>query len=195
MLLRWLFHLVAGLSLLLMLTCCLAWIRSAFGACDILWRIHADREYVIGHSSGKLELGYVVYESSIDDVPFWEWNPGRNYGMDVEWDLSLATRETHFAGFDYYRQPEKKPNGPTPMPWVNELILIRVPLWFAVLFFSVLPLLWVRASMRRRLIRIRLERGWCTRCGYDLQGSAGACPECGTTMEKMHSTSQATRLS
>lgn len=31
----------------------------------------------------------------------------------------------------------------------------------------------------RRLRRLRLARGQCVACGYDLRGSSGRCPECG----------------
>ncbi len=43
----------------------------------------------------------------------------------------------------------------------------------------VFPVGCVMARLIRRASRLR--RGCCAACGYDLRGSAAACPECGTT--------------
>ncbi len=46
--------------------------------------------------------------------------------------------------------------------------------------------LWDR-GVRRRLARaIRINRGKCADCGYDLCESAGVCPECGAAIPQDH---------
>ena len=52
--------------------------------------------------------------------------------------------------------------------------LVAVPWWAVVLWFAVASLGCVLA-----LRRMRPGPGCCRACGYDLRGSAGACPECG----------------
>jgi rubrerythrin len=39
------------------------------------------------------------------------------------------------------------------------------------------PALWFRGRTRAKL---RSRRGLCPVCGYDLRGSPGRCPECGS---------------
>ena len=47
-----------------------------------------------------------------------------------------------------------------------------------ILLFSILPTYWLLT--RHRDPRRRAKLGLCIKCGYDLRGSAGTCPECGT---------------
>ncbi|HYE21152.1 MAG TPA: hypothetical protein VEA69_22080 [Tepidisphaeraceae bacterium] len=69
-----------------------------------------------------------------------------------------------------------------PKPFVYDHWFIAFPAWWAVVAFSIPPMLWTRAWVRRRRRRRRLATGQCLKCGYDLRGhAAGArCPECGT---------------
>lgn len=43
---------------------------------------------------------------------------------------------------------------------------------------ALLTALWSIAKLRKN--RLRLRRGLCAVCGYDLRASSGRCPECGT---------------
>lgn len=58
-------------------------------------------------------------------------------------------------------------------------IVIRVPHWF-ILLLSVL--MFTRGFYRSRVLRHRKRQGLCLNCGYDLRGSTGRCPECGTAI-------------
>ncbi len=57
--------------------------------------------------------------------------------------------------------------------------LFVVPYWFLSLAFSIGPLLWLRATLRRRRAGKRRSAGRCARCGYDLRATPDRCPECG----------------
>ncbi|MCX5658959.1 MAG: hypothetical protein NTW19_04465 [Planctomycetota bacterium] len=48
----------------------------------------------------------------------------------------------------------------------------------ALIIASVLPLIWLADQLIRRHRR-RCPAGNCQKCGYDLRGSPGDCPECG----------------
>ena len=55
--------------------------------------------------------------------------------------------------------------------------LIEIPFWSITVATGVLPLaVFVRSKFRRR----RVAKHACAECGYDLRGSPGQCPECGT---------------
>lgn len=64
----------------------------------------------------------------------------------------------------------------TEVTWFVEL-----PYWAIILVTGTLPLM--RSASRRRerqLRQRRLDAGLCPACAYDLRGSSGRCPECGT---------------
>ncbi len=54
---------------------------------------------------------------------------------------------------------------------------LTLPIWLVAVFFTIVPLLWLR---RRRIERRRNRPGFCQNCGYDLRATPKRCPECGT---------------
>ncbi len=55
---------------------------------------------------------------------------------------------------------------------------LSVPLWILLLLFATYPTLaFIRGPFRRYR---RRKRGLCVTRGYDLRGSPGRCPECGS---------------
>ena len=75
----------------------------------------------------------------------------------------------------------------TPPPiWRPHLHDVRViiPIWPAVLLFSILPLVEIGYMRRRRRRNYRKSHGMCLVCGYDLRATPDRCPECGTVPPK-----------
>lgn len=59
-------------------------------------------------------------------------------------------------------------------PWCAPLVLCLVPL-----------VLISRSFLTRRRRAVRIRRGLCVGCGYDLRHSRARCPECGLAVEKV----------
>jgi hypothetical protein len=76
--------------------------------------------------------------------------------------------------------PEQRALGIRPEPvrfnYHEETQALVVPYWFFVVVCSALPVVGLRRVILRRR---RKHRGACVRCGYDLRGTPGKCPECG----------------
>lgn len=89
-------------------------------------------------------------------------------------DGESATRK-RFAGFELFV------GRPGSIIAPGNFRMFGVPLWFVAMLALVYPA-WSWRLLRR-------SRGWartgrCVACGYDLRGSAGRCPECGTEAAK-----------
>ncbi len=58
---------------------------------------------------------------------------------------------------------------------------VSLPLWAVALAAAAPPAGWLFSLLRKRRNRsARLRNGLCLDCGYDLRGSPGRCPECGS---------------
>lgn len=76
-----------------------------------------------------------------------------------------------------YSGPIRHPYN-VPPNWYGEYKMwtFAAPLWLLPIPFAVLPTF---RFLRWRRLRTRLRMNLCLRCGYDLRGSTGECPECG----------------
>jgi hypothetical protein len=79
---------------------------------------------------------------------------------------------------EYHAPPSPSPFYPTVF---DDAVSVTMPYWLLALLFAT-PLIllivgpqrsWLRAARRKKL-------GLCLHCGYDLRGTTGRCPECGT---------------
>jgi len=82
----------------------------------------------------------------------------------------LPQPQDSFAGFGFHQGLHKLNTS------ISRYVQITVPLWFPSLLFSIPTLLYLARGLKRTL---RLRRGLCPTCGYDLRASNGTCPECG----------------
>src|SRR5438046_5389810 len=62
--------------------------------------------------------------------------------------------------------------------WLNDQYHLGIP-WWLVFLLSGLPLLPLRRCGRNA---IRVSKGLCPTCGYDLRATPERCPECGTAI-------------
>ncbi len=69
---------------------------------------------------------------------------------------------------------------PTTPPLRMSHMTVSMPFWLIGALCVPLPL-WLAATHRRASTRQRrCARGECEHCGYDLRGTPGRCPECGS---------------
>jgi hypothetical protein len=65
---------------------------------------------------------------------------------------------------------------------------LSAPIWMIAILAAAPPACcWAVLALRRVRYRRRRDRGLCFACGYDLRGSAGRCPECGTVVSAVAS--------
>ena len=73
---------------------------------------------------------------------------------------------------EYYLFNSKLPTAAGQVLWLSRMPLLLIPLvatcWFTYRYF--------------RAVKARV--GFCPRCGYDLRGTPGRCPECGTLVNQ-----------
>lgn len=68
----------------------------------------------------------------------------------------------------------------------NELFrsagVLMLPKWAPIAILLAMPLVTLRAWLRKRRQGKRLNNGLCLNCGYDLRASPARCPECGKSV-------------
>ena len=96
-----------------------------------------------------------------------------------------SKQPAELLGFSYGRDVRTRPLPERPEPGYPTRTLydrswvVAAPCLSVVLVVGALPALWLRRVARRRRRQIRIERGLCLCCGYDLRASTDRCPECG----------------
>jgi hypothetical protein len=177
-----LFHVMAGLSLLLCVAAAGFWVRS-------YWRLdglsHFDKSISdvridsVSCGSGTVALVHLVLtptttESNVLSSRFPRWRASADPNPKVS--MGRALSETRTEGFERaglgWRHGQKTWNLGT----MSDERVLFLPCWLLVLVFAVLPVSWCRSELRRRR---RAKLGHCPKCGYDLRATRDRCPECG----------------
>ena len=160
-----LLNLLTALSLLLCVAVCVMWVRSHFRWDGVArWQ----------QEPGRLE------------AIAWDSNRGR---MSLNWGARPASPDA--PGKVMWMRSGATPRGLGPVTawqrWVYEYLRTDTGGGHAIHFLAVHDawLVAVTAILpARRLLAMRHRRrraaaGLCARCGYDLRGTPGRCPECG----------------
>jgi hypothetical protein len=173
---RRLFTLAAAVSLLLFVATAVLWVRSddARSAVRFDWR---GAGYALYSDRGRI---------GVDNSPAIEDFRAEQRRVILR-ELEKQQRLMEFLaskGDEQQLTPSfmENPNWITTAT-ANQPAAVRyaVPYWPIILVLLIFPAVWLM-GYRRSLIR--LSRGCCRGCGYDLTGNtSGVCPECGTPVE------------
>jgi hypothetical protein len=168
------------------------WVRSYFSADQFIVSGH-DRSsprrtatwgFGLLSAQGGIGASFTRTERHWDDEAAWQRDAGVNAaGLQSNWSQGPAmyprwTSDAgwRLAGFQVSRRADDLP-GSIAGTFHSRSYGIVLPNWAPCLV--TLPLPTVRLRRHLRLAR-RARLGQCPRCGYDLRGTPGGCPECGT---------------
>jgi hypothetical protein len=188
---RWLFNMVATVSLVLAGVVCVEWYRG-YRAQD-----HLSLERVVGTRERPVEERVAVvtcrgaFWFSADAA--WSDEPDRE-SRRVEWRQRLGDgwrvrqrsyRNPHYPGFETgwvhalgfhaSRSDMISPNE------VRRAVHVMIPMWFAAGCTMAVPTAWLLMARTRRRDQRQADAGLCASCGYDLRATPERCPECGQT--------------
>jgi hypothetical protein len=172
---RWAYRVAFCLSTLLLVLTIAAWVRGQFSM-DVLRYHYGYGEhclYVKRHSVAYYGSKADVTGMDVSDEPArWFYGSAGKPGDVDDVDLMLtpmAPQGFNRGGFGFLIWGPRSRGG-------SHLAILKIPYWALVLISVPLP---VRVAVRSIRHRRRIRLGLCARCGYDLRGSDGQCPECG----------------
>ncbi len=172
---RWTFHILALLSLILMIATCVAWIRS-FTRTEGFRSNNPDGGLFAGYNDGQWEIYILSFSTANGSTSSFEWYSKRDGSLfPVPQALDSVQVSFSFIGFEYGNE------GDDWTPGVS-LVHVKVPPWAVTSIFSILPFVWM-LGRRGRLRSARIRKGLCRTCGYDMTGSFDVCPECGAVQK------------
>jgi hypothetical protein len=170
-LLRWIFHTLTAMSLLLFVAGVLLCVRS-YWVEDFLQ--HYDGQIIL--SSVSFSQGSIIVNRAVGLQ--WLVLSSNEYltfpvargtsSLHRSFTCSFATKPLQTVVFASKLDETGK--------WVNfgyDQTLI-FPIYLPIVLAAVLPLAWLRWRMRSQF-----QAGHCPACGYDLRASKDRCPECG----------------
>jgi hypothetical protein len=198
---RHLFTLCSAVSGVLLVVVLAIWVCSYFRVDDFYYQPRIDNAlhlYRVTWVRGRLSMGMFAAERRAISRLYWHSfvpSPAGAAAPDPD--------ETHFLGVRLLRRTEYvwhppasveielwdrpssarrtaslETSGPTYTK-VREMG-ISLPCWQAAVLSACLPANSLLRRRRRQIGKLRLERGQCVRCGYDLRASPDRCSECGT---------------
>ena len=197
---RRLHNLLTALSLLLLVAVAALWVRSYF--VGDTWTLPYDRvvdvttspygetdtwraQYVLNSGRGRAQ--WVRTECTDDAVA-----PAGHSTLPVpQTILDLRSNTpgdwwTGALGFDYFVREKHYVHGPRGNHSTYfGFRTLTVPYWFLASVSGALAAAGVFRYLRQRRRRVRIARGLCRTCGYDIRATLDRCPECGTTPARM----------
>ncbi len=164
----WILNLGAAVSLVLCIGVTAVWARSLARFDDLCWTTPTSCTNVVS-LRGKLHVQVASASAPL-------WPTGR------QWD-ALPAKNVRYNSGPYQWEASGFAGGFRTNRFGKTSTAERVlvtPYWFLLLITMILPGLWASGARRKRIMRRRAARGLCLHCGYDLRGSIGRCPECGS---------------
>jgi hypothetical protein len=175
---RWLFNILAGLSLLLLIAVLALWSRSYRMSEQVHWRGAGGWRQV--HSAcGYLQVGMYLADRSAYPAEFHSprydraepYLPG-NWIMEMNGSRGDILTSWEHGGFAWQQRRN-------PASAASHAIAV-IPFWAIAATTAALPLAWLTLRLPPLILRRRrINRGRCPCCGYDLRATPDRCPECG----------------
>jgi hypothetical protein len=174
MMIRWMFNVAAGVSLLMLTATVVASVGSRFAPWERVELSHRHVRNLLNNNHepylARITTKGLLFEPG--RIVLYQTSSTQNLGPETGWAFNEAVvgRNLGAPGQWVWRADESDSFVEYAEVGAHEA-LVMVVLGF-------LPGLWLATCPRRRRA-MRRRRGLCARCGYDLRGSAGSCPECG----------------
>lgn len=174
----WLFNFAAGVSLLLLISVSLLWIRSLWRAEMFQYGLARPQSrlvlFTFGTERSRVIVGAHVLDWKTSAEPTTMLNLTQNMqGWHDPVPSAQHTWTWRELWFAWFRNIDTSNAGLESVE-----TYLTVPDWFLISVCGILPGIWFFRMKRRR----RLKLGLCSSCGYDLRASLDRCPECGTAV-------------
>jgi hypothetical protein len=172
---RWLFNVLAGLSLLLCVAAAAFWVRSH-------WRWDEVSLYDgtnVGYDLFTWNGGLYFVRMTNSNGTFIRLR-AYSVGPTVPGSVLFQPPRWSLLGFEAGDTLREIFNIGKVYQSVNSGHYVLIPYWAIIVLSGVGPGLWLMGYRRRHILSRRMRRGVCWVCGYDLRATPDRCPECGT---------------